>query len=166
MGQDKALLPVEGVPMVLRVVAALVAGRCRPQCAVGGDRRRLEALDLEVLADEYPGEGPLGGVITVLSRYSAAAVVVVVACDLPYLSAVSVRRLVAALDGHDVAVARAGSAQPVCAAWRPSCAASLRLQFAAGERRLSAVLQTLNVIEVDVNAQDLANLNTPGDLPQ
>ncbi|MGB8860015.1 MAG: molybdenum cofactor guanylyltransferase [Ilumatobacteraceae bacterium] len=172
MGRDKALVQVDGIAMVLRVAASLAAAGCEPVRAIGGDRPALESLGLAVVADGYPGEGPLGGVISALADADLAGSVMVVSCDVPWLTEATVREVIAALaapgwdHGADVAVARSDRLQPMCAAWRPSVLPRLRQAFEAGERRLSSVLATLRIVEVAVNPQDLANVNTPGDLPQ
>ena len=44
MGQDKATLPVDGVPMAARVAGALRRAGAEPVLAVGGDQTALEAL--------------------------------------------------------------------------------------------------------------------------
>lgn len=166
MGRDKALLLVDGVAMAARVAAALRAGGCDEVIAIGGDAAGLTALGLTVVPDEFPGEGPLGGVITALTARPEAAMVVAVACDLPALQPSSTAALIAALPGHEVAVAggESGRPQPVCAAWRPHAAAALRPAFLAGERRMMNAIRLLSQVVVPVPAQDLANVNTPGDL--
>lgn len=166
MGRDKALLPVDGVAMAAHVAAALRGGGCDEVVAIGGDSTGLAALGLTAVPDEFPGEGPLGGVITALTAQTDASAVVVVACDLPRLQPSSVAALLAALPGHEVAVATgdAGRPQPVCAAWQPSAVAALRPAFADGERRMMNAIGLLAPVAVPVPAQDLANVNTPDDL--
>jgi len=102
MGRDKATLEIDGVAMARRVADALIAAGCAPVVAVGGDATRLGAIGIPVVDDDWPGEGPLGGIITAL-RHSERAAVVVAACDLPWLDAPTIERLVA------TAVARFGS---------------------------------------------------------
>lgn len=166
MGRDKALVEVDGTPMVLRVVAALRAAGCDPVVAIGGDRDALEHLGLSVVTDDFPGEGPLGGVITALDHHVMAEVVVVAACDLPHLTEATVRQLIGALHDADVVVPRTDRLQPMCSLWQRSVTESLRSAFMAGERRLQDALEGLQVVEIAVNPQDLANVNTPGDLLQ
>jgi molybdopterin-guanine dinucleotide biosynthesis protein A len=170
MGRDKALVPVDGVAMVARVAAALRAAGCDPVVAIGGDRAALGALGLTVVPDRYPGEGPLGGVLTALDHHPDHDMVVVTACDLPLLSPASVAAVVAGLAapgrGAQVAMARTDRLQPLCAAWRPSAATVLAEAFHAGERRLHVAARDLELVEVDVDAAELSNVNTTGDLPQ
>src|SRR6476659_4382687 len=81
MGRDKALLPVAGVPMAVRVAYALRAAGADDVACVGGDVERLRAEHLLALPDEWPGEGPVAGLLTGLAR-ARHDVVVVTACDL------------------------------------------------------------------------------------
>jgi molybdenum cofactor guanylyltransferase len=166
MGRDKSLLAIDGVPMAVRVAEVLRAAGCTSVVAIGGDSVALAAAGLVVIADEYPGEGPLGGVITALAAHPDAAAVVVVACDLPAVRPASVCALLDGVKGHDVAVATADRVQPVCAAWRPGVAATLRAMFEGGERRMLAALAALSQVAVAVAPHDLTNVNTLGDLPE
>ena len=70
MGRDKSLIPIDGVPMAVRVVTALQDGGCRPVRVIGGDTAALIALGLAAEPDAYPGEGPLGAIAAVLDRKS------------------------------------------------------------------------------------------------
>jgi molybdopterin-guanine dinucleotide biosynthesis protein A len=175
MGRDKALLDVDGVPMARRVVDALAGGGCAPVVLVGGEPATLAPIGVPVVADRYPGEGPLGGVLTALEHAVAGApdaqAVLVAACDLPALTADVVRTLragsaVAALDIGSgwVCVARGDRSEPALAVWSTSCLAPLREAFDGGERALWRGLQRLRVIEVAVDPATVRNVNTPGDL--
>ncbi len=166
MGRDKALVEVDGVPMVVRVANALRAAGCEPVFAVGGDQAALEALGIEYVIDAYPGEGPVGGVITALAACDTP-VVVVVACDVPYLTADTVRALLGGgVGAAHATVAVTDRVQPMCALWSRSALGQLHAAFAGGERRLLVVLDQLEAQQVPANPQDLANVNAPGDLPQ
>jgi molybdenum cofactor guanylyltransferase len=167
MGGDKALVEVDGSPMVLRVATALADAGCDPVLAVGGDAAALAALGLSVLADRWPGEGPLGAIITALMRDSVPAVpVVAVACDLPWLDGATVRQLMPDVPAapFDVALATTDRDELLCACWMPSALATLQLQFAAGERAVHRVLPALRVRRVAVADSVLHNVNTPDDL--
>jgi len=167
MGRDKALIEIDGLAMTQRVADALADAGCAPVVAVGGDRVRLTALGLEVITDRWPGEGPLGGIITALSATGTATCVV--ACDLPWVSSVALRRLleVATSAGNaDVVAASTGRLEPLCAVWLPSAAVLLADAFDAGERAVGRAMEALRVETLDVDAGDLRNVNTPADLPR
>lgn len=168
MGTDKALIPVDGVPMARRVADALLAGGCHQVVAVGGDRLSLEALGLPVVDDPHQGSGPVAGVLASLTSFPDATAVVVVACDLPYLGSATVGQLLAALHDHPAAtaaIAVTDRVQPLCVAWRPVASPLLAEALDAGELRLHAVLTGMAVVEVSVNPQDVTNVNVPTDLP-
>ena len=120
-----------------------------------------------VWPDDHPGDGPLGGILTALRRASSP-VVVVAACDLPWLDGDSVAAVVAALAvGIDVAVARTDRLEPLLAAWRVAEAAPVAATaFVAGERAVHRVLARLRLAEVPVATASVRNVNHPGDLPR
>lgn len=161
MGADKATIPVAGVAMARRTADALAAAGCSPVMAIGGDPVELNRLGLECIADDFPGEGPLGGVLTALAIGSP---VVVVACDLPNLRAETVKGLIEALRHHDAAVARSDRVEPLCGVWSDGAAPLLRARFQAGERAMHRAIEGLDIAWVTVSAMDLANINTPIDL--
>lgn len=172
MGRDKALVVVDGRPMAAAVADALRGAGCSPVLAVGGDARALTALGLPVVADGWPGEGPLGAIVTALGHTLVPTMVV--ACDLPWLSAEVIATVVAAAGRPDVDVAIATTQldpagavrdEPMCACWLPSALPALTARFAAGERAVHAVLDDVRVCRVSVAAAALRNVNVPGDLP-
>jgi hypothetical protein len=90
---------------------------------------------------------------------------VVVACDLPGLAPDTVRRLLGAAADRDVVFAKTARREPLCAVWRPDSAlVVLERAFAAGERAIHRAVGRLRVGEVDVDAGELVNLNTPADV--
>src|SRR3954469_13656774 len=121
MGRDKAFAELHGRPLVLVAARALrEAGRER-LAAVGGDGAALAALGLEPVADDHPGEGPLGGLLTAL-RWATTPTVVVLSCDLVALGAREVGAVLGGLTAApraDVAAPqRGGQAQLLTAAYR------------------------------------------------
>jgi molybdopterin-guanine dinucleotide biosynthesis protein A len=129
--------------------------------AVGGDSAELTALGLDYLDDQFPGEGPLGGVLSALALGSP---VVVVACDLADLGSGTVTSLVDALGEHDAAVAFSGRAEPLCAIWTDRAVPVLRARFEAGERAMHRAIEGLDIAWVTVLPGDLRNVNTPDDV--
>jgi molybdopterin-guanine dinucleotide biosynthesis protein A len=168
MGRDKAFVEIDGVAMARRVADALVAAGCFPVVAIGGDVDGLAALGLRVVADRWPGEGPVGGVRTALGAFPDAAGVVVVACDTPWLDGVAVASLVRAVCDDPavmVAVAHTDRVEPLCAAWRPAALPVVAEAMNAGERRLHAVVAALPAATVALEPSVLRNVNAPTDVP-
>ena len=61
MGRDKALIPVGGTPMVVRVAEALWVAGARDVVGVGREPHALAAHRLSTMPDGQPGAGPVAG---------------------------------------------------------------------------------------------------------
>jgi len=170
MGTDKALLQLGGRALARRVADALVQAGAERVAAVGGDAERLAEWQLDVVPDDHPGEGPLGGVLTALrSLGTDADVVVVLACDLLQPSPAAIRAVADALRSRTVDAAP-DVAVPVLdshpqfhhAAWRTAAEPALRAAFDAGERALRRAVADLRVALVDgVDPAALADADDP-----
>ena len=168
MGEDKALLVVAGAPMAARVAEALHASGIDEVICVGGALTALASHGLEVIADDHPGEGPLGGIVTAL-RWAAArgaTGVVVAPCDLLAPSATALAATRARAGAAAVALPVVGGAsQPLHGAYRVEALASLEAAFADGERSVKRALRRLAVDELhDLDPGAMADADTPEDL--
>jgi molybdopterin-guanine dinucleotide biosynthesis protein A len=169
MGRDKSTMQVDGTALAVRTTDVLRAAGCAPVVAVGGDESALRALGLEVVADIWPGEGPLGGVLTALRHLGerGADAVVIVACDLVEIDVPSVGGLIAAWHSGgavDAVVATSGRLQPLCAVWAARCTPNVERRFVAGTRAVRDALADLVVLPVEVAPRAMRNVNTPSDL--
>jgi molybdopterin-guanine dinucleotide biosynthesis protein A len=170
MGQDKALLVVDGTAMARRVGDALVAAGAAEVLAVGGDLVALTALGLQGVPDAWPGDGPLPATLTALDVV-AHDVALVVSCDLVAPAGGAMAAVVAALAGRpdaEVALPRdgAGELQWTHAAWRRSAGPALRAAWDGGARSLRRAAADLPRVEVPgLPAASLADADTPADLP-
>jgi molybdenum cofactor guanylyltransferase len=160
-GRDKAVEPIDNIPMARRVLDALVAAGAASVVTVGGPDREF---GVRHVADLYPGEGPLGGL---LSAFHAVAtdVVFAAACDLPYLDSVTIRAVLSSLEHVDAAVARTDGLEPLCAAYRVStCGEAFQVAFHEGERSMMRALDRVRVHEVAIaDRERLRNVNMPVD---
>jgi molybdopterin-guanine dinucleotide biosynthesis protein A len=139
MGRPKATIEVGGLAMATRAAAALRGAGLGPIWLVGGEPEVANGLGLEWFGDRWPGEGPLGGVITALHR----------------------------LDGTDAVVAVAnGVRQPLLARYQRQARGELEVVFARGERSLQAALESLRVAEVVVDAGVARSIDTPKELDE
>jgi molybdopterin-guanine dinucleotide biosynthesis protein A len=161
MGRDKAAIVLGGRTLAQRVADQLGLAGCAPVVAVGGATQELPTV-----ADSFPGDGPLGGIVTALEYFPGHDAVCIVATDLVTLEATTIRALsrAAAASGADVAVARTDRLEPLCAVWRPVVAPYLRACLEAGLRAVHGVFGQIDVVEVDVDPDVLRNVNTPEDL--
>jgi molybdopterin-guanine dinucleotide biosynthesis protein A len=171
-GADKASLVVGGRRIIERQLAA-IAAISRDVRIVANDAVRYADLEIPVVADAIAGAGPLGGVYTALvdARFDW---VLVLACDLPFVTADVLERLVAEIataDRIDAVVPRSGRGlEPLCAVYRKACAARAKACVDGGDLRMTGFLAELTVRELADDAlapRDggtlFENVNTPHD---
>jgi molybdopterin-guanine dinucleotide biosynthesis protein A len=118
-GRAKGLLPApDGIPIVERWCAML---RARGVGVVlVGDAGAYAHLDLEHIADDPPGIGPLGGLVALLRRAGASRALAF-ACDMPFVTRELVERLhTAPSEAAILAPKRGDRWEPLCARYDPS----------------------------------------------
>jgi molybdenum cofactor guanylyltransferase len=152
MGRDKALLEIAGKPLLKR--AAELLEPLTASVTLIGKPQRYSHLGLPVLADRWPGEGPLGGIVTALET-SRALWCLILACDMPFLTPEWLTWLVeraVALEGMDAADAvvpeSARGLEPLCAAYRITCAVPLAAAFARGGRKVTDAIAELELEKI------------------
>ena len=171
MGRTKSLVAVGGVPMGRIVANVLAVGGCDPVAFIGGDAGELTpllTLGGEFVADRYPGEGPLGGVLTALQHFGAASNVLVAACDLPLLDADTIRLMLAAAAGTPHApaiVANSGRREPGLVVWNTATVADIVDAFDSGMRAVHAILERIDAVDQPVDRALMRNVNEPADVP-
>jgi molybdopterin-guanine dinucleotide biosynthesis protein A len=164
----KALRPLAGRPLAAYPLAALRGAGAAELLAVGGTgplATALTALGYTLVADaDPPGQGPLAAIVRVL-EVAAEPLVVVLACDTPFVTAATVTRLIAAADERGCVGITGGRLEPLIAAYgrvvRAELAASLER-----DRSVHRALVGLGLPTVVVDADEAFNVNTPEQLQQ
>ena len=159
MGRDKARLPFRGGDLV-STVAAEVARAAGNVTLVGHP-------ELPSIPDRYPGQGPLGAILTALQD-TTADWNLIVACDMPEVSAAFLGELLArALRSQASVVLPCGPdglPQPLCAVYHRRALATMEEHFAGGVRQVTAALAGLAIERFAVAQLSLfQNVNTPED---
>lgn len=173
MGRDKALLPVDGQPMLARLIGAMRA-------AVAGDivvsvssverethyRERLgSAADgVTFVVDRTPEAGPIAGLAAGLAAlpegYAYAA-----ACDAPELSKLWVARLLQEAESSGAQVV-AAHGEPLHALYHTGAARPAEEAIAEDDYRLMSLLRRTGAVLLALTERERAeyglyNLNTP-----
>lgn len=167
MGTDKALITLDGSTLVEQAVAALASAGADPVVVVGGDRTAIESLGLQVIDDTWPGEGPLGGIITALQAVPTEFVAVL-SCDLTDASSIAVTSVAGALGTADIAVPVVeGHTQWLHAVWRRAAVLDVLVDaFHAGVRAPRDAVRTLRVAQLlDGDPCWFHDADRPEDLP-
>ena len=179
MGREKGLLEFGGEPLIVRtarLIEPLVT-----EVTVVGPPERYAALGLRAIADRYFGERegleaartPLVGIATALNA-AKMPWNLILACDLPYLTAAWLDWLVArAVDSSaQIVMPRTSSGlEPLAAVYRRECATPIVAALERGVRKVTDALAEFRVecplesdwSELDPEGRVLRNMNAPSD---
>ena len=165
MGRDKASLPFRGGVLVQHV--ADVVKQAAGSALLVGSPSKLGAVGYPIVPDIYPGEGPLGGILTVL-QHSRADWSLVVACDMPALTADFLGGLLRTAEATEAEAliprGPSGRLEPLCAVYHQRSRGPLYQAFAEGTRKVTAAFTGLRIAEIRVDEiMPLQNVNTPED---
>lgn len=165
MGLDKALLADDRGPLLERL-AGLGQAHALTVLVVGHDRPAAWQMnDVRFIPDAEPGQGPLGGLATVLAE---APLVIALACDLPALDDRAFAWLLAHVTAQPLAdglvVRHAAGMEPLFAAYSVRCRPQIVERLSQGERALHRLIAAGDfrfVTAPDWLVPRLANANTP-----
>lgn len=176
MGRDKALLPMEGQPLLLHLAQA-AAPLLLSLSVVGPVERYAHLcapLGIPVLQDLRPGQGPLGGIEAALAQ-SSTDWNLILACDMPFLESAWLEKLIQSALSQPPGVYCVASAQkdaeaafkpsPLCACWHKAALARVRQALDLGQLRVRDLLEPLQTQYLfPAQPRLLANWNSPSDV--
>jgi molybdopterin-guanine dinucleotide biosynthesis protein A len=175
-GSDKALAIFDGKTLLKRTVE-LVEEVCGTGQIVSSTAAYVDS-GISILRDAWPGEGPLGGIITAIretrSRSNEPAWNLIVSCDMPFLSCEWLAFLCqhALKSEAEVVVPESTNGlEPLCACWRSDALETLQIAFDEGVRKVTQAMKRLRMEVLDEKAWKrfdndgrlFWNMNTPED---
>jgi molybdopterin-guanine dinucleotide biosynthesis protein A len=117
---------------------------------------KYASLGFKCVADRWPGEGPLGGLITALedagARSATARWNLIVSCDMPFLTQEWLAYLAeraARSATHVVFPQSAHGPEPLCACYRTDAGPALRAAFERGVRKVTDALKQVKTEVLD-----------------
>ena len=135
-------------------------------------------LGVDMVADHWPGEGPLGGIITALTdahaRNHRHTWCLIIGCDIPFLTSEWLAYMVerARASGAGVITPQSPHGlEPLCACWHTRATGKLQYAFEDGVRKITDAMKHLDMEVLDEahwKRFDSAgrlfwNMNTPAD---
>lgn len=169
-GRDKSALRVDGTSILERQLAVL--GELSDDLLIVGPAGRPAVGGARQIEDRVPGCGPLGGLDAAL-RSARDDQILILACDMPYVTAPFLAYLLAQATGADAVVPKTERGyHPLCGVYTRACQAVVERRLAA--RRLAMLglldevrVRTVERMEIEQFGEPdrlLANVNTPDDL--
>jgi molybdopterin-guanine dinucleotide biosynthesis protein A len=165
-GRDKAGLELAGRSFARRVADAL-APCCTGLLLSVGDASAAEPGSWQVVADRFPGDGPLAGLEAGLAAATAGHVLAA-PCDMPLLTTECLRALLAAARPGEITLAGDGANRfPTLGVYPRAVQPALAGFLRGGGRKawdfLDIAPASWSVVHLAAFAGELRNVNTPAD---
>jgi len=171
MGQDKAFIEINGVPIILRVFAVLDR-LFRETIIVANQKETYAELNIPVYSDLVPGQGALGGLYTGL-LHSTFPYSFCVACDMPFLDRALIEYLLTRIDQYDAVVPRTSDGlQPLHAIYSKQCLEPIRHLLDLEKTKIMdfyplirlQIVDEKDFLTLDPERKSFTNVNTPDEL--
>ena len=179
MSQPKGLLEFGGQPLIVRtarLVEPLVSvvravGALKPYASLG--LQVIEDLEFSSRSESGRTAGPLAGIATALTA-SQTEWSLILACDLPYLSAEWLEWLLARAVGSEPQIVMprtTGGPEPLAAVYRRECGPPTITALRQGVRKVTDAMKQFRIKfvterdwrQIDPDGRVLRNMNTPKD---
>jgi molybdopterin-guanine dinucleotide biosynthesis protein A len=186
-GIDKALVEFNGKSMLERTCALLMP-LCKTVRIIAPSEKYPQA-PVPIITDRWPGEGPLGGIVTALYHADdmsralaqvpgmaeeARGHCIILSCDMPFLShdfMVFLREHAVRSKAEVVVANSTNGLEPLCACWRTDAVKDLHRTFERGVRRVTEAMKRLKMEVLDEpvwkrfdsDGRLFWNMNTPED---
>jgi len=166
-GRDKALVEFGGETMLARMIGVMRS--VDPGVKIVAAPGKYTESEAEIIEDRWPGEGPLGGIVTALLGTQRSgpgcAWNMIVSCDMPFLTVEWMRFLAERALASEAQVVLAHSAhgpEPLCACWRTDAVSTLQDAVERGVRRVTQGIALLRAEVLD--AADWKRFDSAGRL--
>jgi molybdenum cofactor guanylyltransferase len=147
MGTNKALLPIEEKPNIARIKEELET-KFKEMILITNEPDSYEFLQIPTVSDKYPGFGPLAGIHAGLLA-SNQEVNLIIACDMPFVSAGIGTILVENIEGYDAVVPVInGMKHPLFAVYHKRILPIIEESLLQSRLRIKHVLDQINTLYV------------------
>lgn len=148
-GTDKALAVLGGQTMLART-AGVVWSACGNVRIVAAPGKYADDAPAEIIEDRWPGQGPLGGILTALAETcrnaDRRAWNLVVGCDMPFLTSEWLQYLCDRAVTSEAEVVFPESQfgwEPLCACWSTKALPALQGAFEGGVRKMTEAMKRI-----------------------
>lgn len=171
-GRNKALVEVEGVPLVERALRVM-EGLFSNVVLITNTPHTYKFLNIPMYEDRIKGLGPLGGIFTGLNVIKDN-VGFFVACDMPYLQPDLIRYLVQIRGNFDVVVPNmSGMYEALHAVYTRGCLPEIESFIRSGGLQVVRFFDRVSVLyveekalrKIDPELRSFFNINRPEELP-
>jgi len=171
MGENKAFLQIEGVPIIQRI-HDLFKELFQEVIIVTNQKHLFSNFDSKIYSDLIPDKGALGGLYTGIF-FSSFHHSFCVACDMPFIKKSLVQYLIENMGDADVIIPRTKDGlQPLHAIYTKNCIEPIRRIIDEGKSKIIDLYNLVNVkvidekdfLSFDPRGESFINVNTPEEL--
>ncbi len=163
-GEDKSLLPVNGIPLIEHISNQL-KGHFDEVLIGANDPEKYSFLHLRVVPDIEAGKGPLMGILSCLDA-SDSELNFITACDIPEMNIKLIRRMINLASDADIVmpVSETDKYEPLYAIYRKSVAGFARKVLGNNKRRIIELFDYTRVTFTEFKEDDwYQNINLKED---
>ncbi len=165
MGKDKALMQFRGKRMIQHVLNAIAPLKIPIKIVANTDE--YNKLGYEVFKDIVEAKGPMGGILTAM-HHTQASYIIVISCDIPFLTTMLLRQLVEGIEDYNIIIPQSkGRLHPLCCIIKTSLKAEIEKRVGNNQLKMLELIQDTHskIVNVDDSMSDredlLYNINTP-----
>jgi len=167
-GSPKALIRINGVPIILRLAAEAATAGIDDIRISANDPDAFATFGLPVIGDIREGCGPLGGIHSAIVHTDADEILLI-PCDMPGISSNELNSLLASANdnpaAHVVFAESPSGAHPLCAVVRRSILRHIESALDEGLLSVNELFGRVDYMKVIFEDEEpFLNLNTPEDL--
>ena len=168
LGQDKALLPFNGKPLVVHM-HKLLADLFPEVNLIGHPRPEFENIGLICVPDLIPRKGVLGGIYTAL-HMCTTPYVFIVGADMPFLTPSRISEVLAYRHRADAVIPMGPRGmEPLCAVYSSACTGTIKKNIEMDQLKVIPALDGLKILSPEIGNKDdepdpFININYPKDL--
>jgi len=144
MGYNKALLHIGGKTIIERVLISLKEVT-NSLLIVTNSPEEYAFLNIPMKQDILPGKGSFGGIYTAM-LFSDTPYILVVACDMPFLSSNFLRYMVQLKVGYDIVTPKHSVGyEPLCAIYAKTCIPKIKNMLNEGELKITELFPVVRM---------------------
>lgn len=150
MGQDKALLPLRGQPMIVHI-AETMQTVFDHVCIVSDRSTSYQSFGLPIIPDRVKNAGPMGGIQAALHTYHPEDMFVV-GCDTPYVSGALIRHILLRGQGASACIPKLdGYIHPLCGYYSHACLTEIERHVTSGRLKLLDFLDAIHARAITIS---------------
>lgn len=152
MGSDKGMQKLFGKPLVSYAIEGL-CGLC-DDIIISSSSAEYAGFGYKVVADEFPGIGPMGGIYSAL-RQSETNSNLVLSCDMPFVSKELLLFILQNSSGYKVAVPWQGNRhyEPLCGFYNLTVLDQMRAYIQKGNYKLPDLFEEISINRLIINSE-------------